>query len=113
MEGAVVDGPVAEEGHGHAVGLQQLEAVAGAGGLEDARADDAAGAHHADFGGEQVHAAAAAVRAAGLPAVQLGDQLPRRHALGQGVAVAAVRAEDHVVRPQMAQTPTAIASWPT
>ena len=38
--------------------FEQLEAVAGAGGLEDARADDAAGAHHADFGREEVHAAA-------------------------------------------------------
>ena len=57
---------------------QELEAVAGAGGLEDARADDPAGAHHADLGGEQVHAAAAAVRAAGGAAEQLGDQLARR-----------------------------------
>ena len=63
--------------------------------------DDAAGAHQADLGSEQVHAAAAAVRAAGRPAEQLGDQLPRRHALGQGVPVAAMRAEDHVVRAQM------------
>ncbi len=65
VEGAVVHGAVAEEGHGHAVGFEELEAVAGAGGLEDARADDPAGAHQADLGGEQVHAAAAAVRAAG------------------------------------------------
>ena len=54
-----------------------------------------------DFRGEQVHAAAAPVRAAGRAAEQLGDQLARRHALGQGVAVPAVRAEDDVVGPQM------------
>ena len=48
-----------------------------------------------------MHAAAAAVRAAGRAAEQLGDQLPRRHALGQRVAVAAVRAEDHVVGAQV------------
>ena len=81
--------------------LQQLEAVARAGRLQDARPDDAAGAHHADFGREQVHAAAAAARAAGRAAEQLGDQLARRHALGQRVAVAAVRAEDGVVGSQM------------
>jgi hypothetical protein len=101
VKGAVVDRPVAEEGHGHAVGLPQFEAVAGPGRLEDGRPDDAAGPHQADPRGEQVHAAAAAVRAAGLPAVQLGDELPRRHALGQRVTVAAVRAEDDVVGPQM------------
>ena len=101
MEGAVVDGPVAEECDGHVIGLQQLEAVAGPGGLEDARPDDAAGAHHADFRGEEVHAAAAALRAAGRAAEQLGDQLARREPLGQGMAVAAVRAEDDVVGPQM------------
>ena len=102
VEGAIVHRTVAEERHRHAVGLQQHETVAGAGGLEDARADDAAGAHQADLRGEQVHAAAPAARAAGLAAEQLGDQLPRRHSLGQGMAVTAVRAEDHVVRPQMA-----------
>src|SRR5207302_1945865 len=68
-----------------------------AGGLENARPDDAARPHHADFGRKQVHAAAAAARAAGLAAVQFGNQLPRRHPLGQGMAVAAVCAEDDVV----------------
>ena len=69
VEGAVVDRAVAEERHGHAVGLEQLEAVARSGGLQDARPDDAAGPHHADFRREQVHAAAAPVRAAGLAAI--------------------------------------------
>jgi hypothetical protein len=101
VEGAVVHGPVPEERHGHPVRLQQLETVARAGRLEDARADNPAGAHQADFGGEQVHAAAAPPRAAGRPAVQLGDQLARGQALGQGVAVPAVRAEDHVVLTQV------------
>ena len=97
VERAVVDRPVAEERDRDAVRLQQLEAVARPGRLQDARADDAARAHHADFRREQVHAAAAAARAAGRPAEQLGDQLARRHALGQRVAVPAVRAEDDVV----------------
>ncbi len=73
MEGAVVDSAVAEKGHCHAVALEQAEAVAGAGGLEDARADDAAGAHQADFGREQVHAAAAAAATASFAAEQLRE----------------------------------------
>ena len=101
MEGAVVDGAVAEEGDGHLIGLEHLETVAGPGGLEDARADDSAGAHHAGFGSEQVHAAAASLRAAGRAAEELGKQLARRHALGQGVPVPAMRAEDDVVAAQM------------
>ena len=44
--------------------FKQLEAVAGAGRLQDVRADDAGGAHQTDFGREEVHAAAPAARAA-------------------------------------------------
>jgi hypothetical protein len=40
-------------------------------------------------------------RAAGAAAEQLGEQLYRRQALGQGVAVAAVGAEDDVVGAQV------------
>ena len=103
VEGAVVDGAVAEEGHRHAAGVLlgitvsgELEGVAAARGLEDARAHDAARAEHADLGREEVHAAAAAAGAAGRPAEELGDEVARRHALGKRVAVAAVRAEDDV-----------------
>ena len=101
VEGAVVDGAVAEEGDGHLLGLEHLETVSGPGGLKDARADDAAGTHHAGFRGEQVHAAAASLRTAGRAAEQLGEQLPRRNALGQRVPVPAVRAEDDVVAAQV------------
>ena len=80
---------------------EELEAVAGAGGLEDARADDPAGAHQADLGREEVHAAAAAVRAARGPAEQLGGQRPRLNPLGQRMAVPAVGAEDDVVGTEM------------
>ena len=101
MEGAVVDGAVAEEGDGHLIGLEHLETVSGPGGLKDARADDPAGAHHAGFGSEQVHAAAASLRTAGRAAEELGEQLAGRHALGQGVPMPAVGAEDDVVAAQM------------
>ena len=92
---------------------EELEAVARPGGLEDARADDPAGPHHADLGREQVHAAAPAARAARGPAEQLGGQRRGVDPLGQRVAVPAVGAEDHVVGAEAAQTPTAIASSPT
>ena len=60
VEGAVADRSVAEESHTDAVGLEQLEGIAGARSLQDAGTDDSAGAHHADFGRKEVHAAAAA-----------------------------------------------------
>src|SRR6185437_4676294 len=63
MEGAVVDGAVAEERDGHAIRLHEPEAVAGPRSLEDARPDDAAGPHQADLGGEEVHAPPAATGA--------------------------------------------------
>src|SRR5262249_1259005 len=96
VERAIVDRPVAEEGDTNAITLQQLETVSGARCLEDARADDPAGAHQPDFRREQVHAAAAALRAAGSAAEQLGEQLARRDALRQGVPVPAVRAEHDI-----------------
>jgi len=52
MEGAVIDRAVAEKRHGHAVRFQHLEAIAGARGLKDARPDNAARSHHANFRGE-------------------------------------------------------------
>ncbi len=48
-----------------------------------------------------MHAAAAPLRAAGRAAEELGEQLARRHALGQRVPVPAVGAEDDVVAAQM------------
>ena len=101
VKGTVVDGAVAEEGDGHVIALQKHEAVAGAGGLEDAGPDDAAGAHHADFRGEEMHAAASSLRAAGGAAEQLGEQLAGCEPLGKGMAVTAVGAEDDVVFLQM------------
>ena len=101
VEGAVVDRAIAEEADADPVAFQQLEAVAGAGRLQDVRSDDAGGAHQADFGREEVHAAAAAARDAGRLAEELGHHLAGRHALGQRVAVAAVGAEDDVVLAQV------------
>ena len=57
------------------------------------------------FGSEQVHAAAAALRTAGRAAEQLGEQLAGRHALGEGVPVPAMRAEDDVVAAQVGTDP--------
>ncbi len=48
----------------------------------------------------------------GRLAEELGDNLPRRHALGERVAMPPVGAEDDIVRARWAQTPTATASCP-
>src|SRR5438067_6971519 len=97
VEGAVVDRPIAEEGDADLIVFQQLEAVAGAGGLQNTWPNDTAGPHQADFRGEQVHAAATAVRAAGGATEQLAEQLTGRHALRQGVSVAAMGAENDIL----------------
>ena len=101
VEGAVVDRAVAEVGHAHPVAAGQLEGVGGAGRQQDARPDDAAGAHQPDLRLEQVHAAAASAGGAAGQAVQLGEQLDRGQPLGQRVAVAAVGAEHQVVVAQV------------
>ena len=52
MKSAVVYRAIAEEGDGDLRGLAECKAVASAGRLQDGRANDAAGAHEPDFGGE-------------------------------------------------------------
>src|SRR5262249_537516 len=76
VKSTIVHRAVAEESDADPSVLKEFEAVTGAGGLENARSNDAARTHEADFRSEQVHAAAAAMRAASLPAVQLREQLP-------------------------------------
>jgi hypothetical protein len=98
VESAVVDGPIAKKGDGDVLLLQQFERVAGAGGLQNTGTDDAAGAHHADFGGKDVHAAPSPARNPGRPAQEFRHQLTRWDAFGQRMAVAAVGAEDGIVR---------------
>ncbi len=93
---AVVHRAVTKERDAHMVGLQQLEAISRAGGLENARTDDAARAHQSDLGREQVHAPAAPARAARFAPVKFGKKLARIEALGQGMAMAAMRAEDRI-----------------
>ena len=48
-----------------------------------------------------MHAAAASLGTAGRAAEELGEQLPRRHALGQRVPVPAMSAEDDVIAAQV------------
>ena len=98
MEGSVVHCAVAEERDRNTIGPQQFETVACAGCLQDARTHDAAGAHQPDFGREQVHGSAAAPRAAGPAAEQFGDEFADGQSFRERVSVAAVRAEDGIVR---------------
>src|SRR5579859_249009 len=97
VEGSVVHGAVAEEGHRHLVGLHQSIAVSCAGRLKDAGTDDAARPHHAHFGREEVHAPPTPAGTSALAAVELGDQLPRWEALGEGMSVTPVGAEHGIV----------------
>ena len=83
------------------IGAEQLEAVAGARALQDAGTDDAAGAHQADFGGEEVHAAAAPLGAAGRLAEELSRHRARADPFRQGVTVPAMGAEDDIVLAQV------------
>ena len=101
VERSVVGGSVPEKRDGDPVGPQQLEGIAGARRLQDAWPDNAARPHHAHFGLEQVHASAPAMRTAGRASKKFGHQLPGFHPFRQGVAVAAMRAEHDIVKPQM------------
>ena len=96
MEGPVVDGAIAEERHRHLPVPGKLERVSAAGSLQDAWPHDAAGAHHADLGGEQVHAPPPATRATRGLAEQFSHQIARRHPLGQRVPMAPMGAEHHI-----------------
>ncbi len=81
--------------------FKSMKLYAGPRCLKDARSDDAAGSHHADVGGEEMHAAAAPLRAAGGTAEELGKQAAGREPLGEGMPMAAVGAEDDVFLPEM------------
>jgi hypothetical protein len=105
VERAVVHRAIAEEGDRHAIGLEQLEAVARARRLKNARADDAAGAHEPNLRREEMHRATASARATGLASEQFGHQLDRRQPFGQRVAMSAMRAEDHVLPAQRRADP--------
>ena len=67
-----------------------------AGDDRDAAGDDAVGAEHADAEIGDVHGAALALAVAGLPAVELGHHALEVGALGDAVAVAAMRRDDLV-----------------
>ncbi len=90
VEAAVVDRAVAEEGDADVVAALGPGADAGAGGVADAGGDDAVGAEQADRAIVEMHGAAAAAAAALDLAEQLGHQDVGIHALGEGVAMAAM-----------------------
>ena len=96
MEGADVRRAVAEEGDRDARLAAQLEGERGPCDLRQAAADDGVCAEVAALDVVEVHRAAVAVRAAFLLAVQLGHHLVRVRALGERVAVRAMRRGDHV-----------------
>jgi len=48
-----------------------------------------------------MHAPTASARATHRATEQFGDEFDRREALGQGMAMSAMRAEDHVLQAQL------------
>ena len=101
MEVAVIGGAVAEEGDADVVAAPLARAHADADGMADARGDDAVGAEQADGLVVEMHrAAAAAADAVGL-AEQFRHDTAGIGALGQRMAVAAMRRRHPVGRTQM------------
>ena len=96
VERADVRRAVAEERDGDARLAAQLEGERRARDLRQAAADDGVRAEVAALDVVQVHRAAVAVRAAFLLPVELGHQLVRVRALGEGVGVRAMGGGDHV-----------------
>ena len=97
MERARVRGAVAEERDRDALLACELERERGAGDRRQAAADDRVRAEVAVLDVVEVHRAAEAARAALLLAVELGHDRVHVRALGDRVAVRAVRRGDHVV----------------
>ena len=98
VERADVRGPVAEEADRDLPGAARLRRPRGAGRDRHVRADDGVRAHRAVLDVGEVHRPALAAADAGRPAHQLGHQPAHRRAAQQRVDVAAIRAEDQVVR---------------
>src|SRR5262245_7778997 len=98
---AVIHRAIAEERDRDVIRFHQLETVARARRLKNARPDDAAGSHQTDLWREQMHGAASTAGATRLATVKLGEKLARIESLGQRMAMSAMRAEDHVVLPKM------------
>ena len=94
--GALVRGPVAHEGDGDPAGLQRLGGQRRTADQGRAAADDAVGPHHALGEVGDVHRAALAAAQAFLLAEDLGHHRLLVAALGDAVAVPAMRAGDVV-----------------
>ena len=94
MERTPVRGTVAEEAHGHLAGLTQLRRPPGASGDAKPSGHNAVGAQHADRKICNVHGATLALAIAGGAAKQLGHHAFDISALGNTMAVAAMRAGD-------------------
>ena len=96
MEGAVVDGAVAEVELDDAVGLLVAQGVGHADAERDVPADDAVAAPEPVLDVEQVHRAALALDQPRALAVQLGHHLVGVTAEQEGVGVVAVGGDDLV-----------------
>ena len=98
---AMVDRAVAEKGDGHVVLAARARADAGTDRVADPGGDDAVGPEQPDAAVVEVHGAAAPAATSVALAEELGHQRARRDALGERMAVPAMRGGDPVGWPQM------------
>src|SRR5882672_6433410 len=97
VEQALPERAVAEEAHRDLAALAHLGGERGAGGEARGAPHDGVGAEIARLGIGDVHGTALAPAVARLLTEELGEHPAHRGALGQAVAVAAMRARDEVV----------------
>src|SRR5256885_14187645 len=90
VEGADVDGRLAEVADAELVAILVADREPQTGSQRDVAADDPVAAHEPPPGVEQVHRAALPLRAARRLAEQLGHDLVRRHAARERLPVLAV-----------------------
>ena len=97
VEGPLVDAPVPEEAHRHLAGAPVAGGEGRPGGDTQPAGHDPVGPQHPDREVGHMHRTSPAPAGAGCLAVQLRHDRTQLHALGDGVAVAAVGGGDVVV----------------
>src|SRR5215831_635813 len=100
VEGAFIGGPIPKEGYRHPITLRQLGSERSASSNRHASTHDPVGTEHADAEIGNMHGAALAVAITVTAPKQLGHHEFQVGALGDGMSVPTVRADDLVVPAQ-------------
>src|SRR5919197_279516 len=105
VKGSRVSPTIAEKTHGDLIGAPHLEGEGRARGDRDARADDAIGPQDAQLQVGDMHRPALPLAVARLLAVELRHHAVEAGALGDDIAMAAMRAGDIIVGAEMGAHP--------